>query len=206
MSADREALAAVALGIGDAADAAAVGDDPAAQVELARICDAATALALALAPLPPPPYLRAQLLASIGGGRFERFVERFAAMYDLAADRAREVLGWLESPRPWHAPMPGMQFAIFRGGPRYATDDCGILRVAPGATFPWHAHRSDEVSLFLAGAGRDHLGAIYVAGDELTLPAGTAHEFATISADELVVCVRHRGVDFAARRPPPATP
>ena len=70
------------------------------------------------------------------------------------------------------------------------------------ARFPWHAHLSEERSLFLVGAGRDDQGKVYVAGDELVLPAGSAHDFVTISDGELVVAVRHHGVDFAARRPP----
>lgn len=203
VSAVRDDVALVALGLASAPEAAAIADDPAAVAEAAALAQAAAALTELLSPVAPGAHVRARLLAAVGGGPLERFAARFAAMYDLAIERAREVLGWVDDPRAWHQPFPGMQFAVFRGGAAHAGADCGLLRVAPGAAFPWHAHTSEEMSLFLAGAGRDHDGTLYVAGDELVLPAGSAHDFHTVSAEPLIIAVRHRGVDFAARRPAP---
>ncbi|MBK9031646.1 MAG: cupin domain-containing protein [Myxococcales bacterium] len=177
-------------------------DDATDREEVAGLRAAACALALALPDQPPPAHVRARLLGSVAAGPLAGFVARVAALYDLTLERAGEILGWVDEPSQWHAPMPGMQFAIFKGGPRHATADCGLLRIAPGATFPWHAHLSEEHSLFLSGSGRDHAGHVYVPGDTLVLPAGSAHDFVTISATELVIAVRHAGVDFAARRPP----
>lgn len=203
VTAVRDDVALAALGLASAAEATAVDADPAAAAAATSLAVAAAALAELLPPVAPGTHVRARLLAAVGGGPLERFAARFAAMYDLAIERAREVLGWVDDPRPWKQPFPGMQFAIFRGGPAHAGADCGLLRVAPGAAFPWHGHTSEETSLFLAGAGRDHTGTLYVAGDELALPAGSAHEFRTVSDEPLIVAVRHRGVDFAARRPAP---
>jgi putative transcriptional regulator len=203
VTADRDDVALAALGLAAPEAAAALDRDPPAAAEVAALAAAAAALAELVAPVPPAAHVRARLLAAVGGGPLERFAARFAAMYDVAVDRARELLGWVDDPRPWRQPFPGMQFAVFRGGPAHAGADCGLLRVAPGAAFPWHAHTSEETSLFLAGAGRDHLGALYVAGDELVLPAGSAHAFHTVGDVALILAVRHRGVDFAARRPAP---
>lgn len=198
-----ERVALYALGLATPDDAAAIEADPRARAEVAALHDALAALAATLPPVAPSAAVRARLLASLGAGRFERFVAQFAAMYDLVAARAREVLGTIDDAATWSSPMPGMSFAVFRGGPAYASSDCGLLRVAPGARFPWHAHTSEEQSLFLAGIGRDHLGVLYHPGDVLVQPAGSAHDFETVSADDLIVCVRHTGVDFAARRPRP---
>lgn len=203
MSAVRDDVALVALGLAAVPELAVIAADPAAAGEAEALAQAAAALAELLPPVAPGAHVRARLLAAVGGGPLERFAARFAAMYDLAIERAREILGWVDDPRPWNQPFPGMQFAVFRGGPAHVGADCGLLRVAPGAAFPWHAHTSEETSLFLAGAGRDHAGALYVAGDELVLPAGSAHDFRTVSDEPLVIAVRHRGVDFAARRPAP---
>ena len=201
-----ERVALYALGLATPADAALIEADAAELAAVAALHKALADLTAALPTVAPSPAVRARLLASLarepgGAGRFERFVAQFAAMYDLVAARAREVLGTIDDAATWSSPMPGMSFAVFRGGPAYATSDCGLLRVAPGTRFPWHAHTSDEHSLFLAGIGRDHLGVLYHPGDVLVQPAGSAHDFETVSADDLIVCVRHQGVDFAARRP-----
>lgn len=201
-----ERVALYALGLASPDETATIDGDPAALAAVRAAREALGELTSALPPVAPSPAVRARLLASLlqepgAAGRFERFVAPFAAMYDLVAARAREVLATIDDAATWSSPMPGLRFAVFRGGPAYATSDCGLLRIAPGTRFPWHAHTSEEQSLFLAGVGRDHLGVLYHPGDVLVQPAGSAHEFETVSPDDLIVCVRHQGVDFAARRP-----
>lgn len=179
----------------------AVAADPALAGELAALRAALHDVPGALAPVAPPAHLRARLLAAAGGGPFEAFAERFARLFDVAAGRARELLGWIHDPAKWHPAMPGMTLLHFQGGPATAGADCGVIKLAPGTAFPWHAHHGEEVSLFLAGVGRDHLGVLHTAGGELVQEPGTAHEFTAIGDEDLIFAVRYRGVDFAAKKP-----
>lgn len=165
------------------------------------LAEALADLAWAIAPGAPAASVRARLLAAACGGRLEPWLAPFAAMFDLAATRAREILAWLEEPRRWQPALPGITLTHFPGGPAVAGSDCGLVRVAPGVAFPWHGHRDDEHSLFLAGRGRDHAGVVYQPGDTLVMAAGAGHAFTSIGDDELVLAVRHRGVDFTARPP-----
>jgi quercetin dioxygenase-like cupin family protein len=198
-----EFAALVALGLDRDADSPPETRTAQDADEVAAYAAAAASLADGLAIVEPPAHVRARLMAALGDGRFEAYVARFAALYDLAAERARELLSWIESPSKWLPATPGVRLIHFRGGGLHATADCGVLRVAPGTSFPWHSHSGEEHSLFLAGAGRDHNGRVYLPGDELILDVGTAHDFSTISDDELIIAVRYHGVDFTAQRPSP---
>lgn len=206
MTLDLETLLPLyALGLLDEAEAHAVEHALAGDPERARALAALRAgtheLAGALVPQAPPPHLRDRLMAAAGGGPFERFADRFAAMFDVVADRARELLGWIHDPGKWHPATPGVALIHFKGGPATVGADCGVIKVASGTSFPWHAHKGEEVTLFLAGVGRDHLGVIHTAGGELIQEVGSAHDFTSIGEGDLVFAVRYRGVDFAAKRP-----
>lgn len=165
----------------------AIAADPALAAELAAYRDAAAVIAPAVAPAPD---VKARLLASVGGGRFERFAARFAQLFDVTVDRARELLGLVERPGSWEHPVPGVDLIHFAGGPSCAAADCGFIRIAPGCTFPWHTHRGEEVSIILSGTLRDHSGRRLPAGDELVQAAATQHDLRA-DGDEPVI--------FAAR-------
>lgn len=83
-------------------------------------------------------------MASVGAGRFEAFAQRFADLVDVGIARAREILGLIERPATWEHPLPGVHLVHFNGGPACAAADCGFVRLAPGGTFPWHAHRGEK--------------------------------------------------------------
>jgi putative transcriptional regulator len=187
----RELLPLHALGALDADEAAlveqAVAADPALAAELASYRDAAANAGPAVA---PPPDIKDRLLASAGGGRFEKFSSRFAQLFDVTVDRARELLGLIERPASWENPLPGIGLVHFAGGPACATADCGFIRVAPGCTFPWHTHRGEEVSIILTGSLRDHTGRLLHAGDELVQATGTQHDITAIGDRELIFAAR----------------
>lgn len=184
----RELLPLYAAGELAADEAAAVERAVQADVALARELDSYLEL-LAVA---PSPDLKAQLLASAGGGRFESFSGRLAKLFDVTVDRARELLGLVERAASWEEPVPGIGARLihFAGGPACAAADCGFVRVAPGCKFPWHTHRGEEVSVILSGAMRDLDGRVLRVGDELIHPPGTQHE---LLADEV------EGVIYVAR-------
>lgn len=180
----RELLPLYAFGELAADEAAAVEraieSDPDLALELDRY--------LELVAVTPSADLEVRLLASAGGGRFERFSERVAKLFDVTVDRARELLGRVEHAASWEQPVPGVSLIHFDGGPACAAADCGFVRIAPGCKFPWHTHRGEEVSVILSGAMRDHDGKVLRAGDELVHQQGTTHELAT-EGDEPVIYV-----------------
>lgn len=192
MTADvRELLPLYALGILEPDEAQvverAIAADPALASELASYRDATSEL---IVPVAPSPAVKSRLLASVGGGPLERFANRMASLFDVAVERAREILGLVERPASWELGAPGIGLAHFDGGPAYATADCGFVRIDRGATFPMHSHLGEEVSLILSGALRDDQGHVYSAGDELVQAPGSAHHLTAIGDEPCIFAVR----------------
>jgi putative transcriptional regulator len=177
----------------------AIAGDAALAAELAAYQDAAHQLA---APVAPSADVKARLLASAGGGRFERFAARVGQIFDVTIDRARELLGLVERPASWEAPIPGIGLVHFAGGPACATADCGFIRIEPGCTFPWHTHRGEELTIILAGTLRNYDGRLLQPGDELVQAAGSQHEL-TVAGDEAVIFVARafNGIEVTPKAP-----
>ena len=202
----RDLLPLYAVGAVDDAERRAVetaiASDPALAAELASYEDAASLIASAAPAVAPPKYLKARLMSSIGAGRFEKFATRVGQIFDVAIDRAREMLGWVDDPNKWvPSGLPGMRAVHFAAGPACAGADTGYIELAPGAQFPFHEHIGEEVSLVLAGRVRDSDGTIYVPGQEIPKAPGTKHEFWADGDDTLVVAVRVFGVRYGVVRP-----
>jgi hypothetical protein len=103
-------------------------EDEAADVERAVATDRALAAELdsyigLILPVTPSPDVKARLLASVGGGRFERFVDRMTSLFDVSVDRARELLALVERPASWEHPIPGVSLNHIKGGPACANAD-----------------------------------------------------------------------------------
>ena len=179
----RELLPLYALGALEPDEAAAVEraleSDPSLAAELDGYLD--------LVAVTPSADVKTRLMASAGGGRFEKFADRMGKLLDVTLDRARELLGLIERPASWEHPVPGVSLVHFDGGPAYAAADCGFVRIAPGCKFPWHTHRGEEISLILSGSMRDIDGKVLSAGDELVHAEGTQHEL--VAGDEGVMYV-----------------
>lgn len=144
----------------------------------------------------PPADVKARLMASVGGGRFEKFADRMAKLLDVTIERARELLGLIERPASWENPVPGVSLIHFEGGPAYAAADCGFVRIAPGCKFPWHTHRGEEVSVILSGTMRDADGRLLRAGDELVHQQGTQHDLVNDGdADVIYVARAMNGIE-----------
>ncbi|MEJ7599162.1 MAG: cupin domain-containing protein [Kofleriaceae bacterium] len=180
-----------ALGILDATEARtvehAVASDPALAAELASFQDTTHDLTL---PVAPSPEVKARLMASIGGGPFEKLSARMASLFDVTVDKARELLGLIERPASWFTEVPGIDLVHFDGGPAFAGADCGFIRLAAGATFPPHTHLGEEVSLVIIGTLQDDAGRLYQPGDELVQTEGSAHHITAVGG---TICI------FAAR-------
>ena len=178
----------------------AVAADPKLAAELASYRDATHELAAAGPVVAVPADIERRLMASIGGGAFERFADRVGKIFDVTVDRARELLGLVEHRAAWETPIPRIGLIHFDGGPACATADCGFVRISPGGTFPWHTHRGEELSIIVAGTLCDVDGKLYGPGDELVRPAGSQHEL-TVSGDEDVIFVARAfdGIELGAR-------
>jgi hypothetical protein len=193
----RELLPLYALGALDADEASAVEraveSDPVLAAELASF--------LAIAPaVSPSPSVERRLMASIGAGRFEKFANRMAKLFDVTVDRARELLGLLERPASWETPLPGIDLVHFDGGPACATADCGFVRLAPRCTFPWHTHRGEEVQIILSGELCDHEGRVLRAGDELVQTEGSQHALTAGDVEVIYVARATNGIEVSPRQ------
>lgn len=173
MSVDlRDLLPLYALGIleGDEARTVqrAVARDPALARELVALQTATQAL---VTPVAPSRSVFDRLMASAGKGRFAQFTDRLAALYELSADRVRELFGLMERGASWSPQLPGVELLWFPGGLRFADADCGFIRLAAGTVFPPHTHLGEEVSVILAGQLQDlATSTIYNPGDEIVRP------------------------------------
>jgi quercetin dioxygenase-like cupin family protein len=182
----------------------AVRRDPALAAELASYDAAAARLIEGVAPVAPPPAIRDRLLASIGGGRFERFVQRMTEIYDVAVDRARELLGLIEDPKTYEEAFPGfagVNLIHFAGGQAAAGADCGFILMPPGGEFPWHRHDGEELVLVLQGEMIDVDGTVYRPGEEDHKPPASEHSFTAGTAEPLIFAARVWGVRFDVEKP-----
>jgi len=169
----RELIPLYALGALDEHEAVAVERVVEADPALAAELDSYLGL---VPPVTPGADVQERLLASVGGGRYERFASRMSSLLDVSVDRARELLGLIERRASWETPVPGVHLVHFAGGPAYTAADCGFVRVDPGCVFPWHKHLGEEVVLVLDGTLRDHQGNSWSAGDEIIQSLGDEHD------------------------------
>lgn len=188
----RELLPLYALGILEPdeqqAVEQAVASDPGLAAELIAYQDTTHHLT---APIEPAPDVKTRLLTSIGGGVFERFAQQLGALYDVTVERAREILGLIERAASWEPRAPGIALVHFDGGPAYAAADCGFVRLAPGAIFPFHKHLGDEMCLVLEGAVFDGTnGRTIEAGEEYFQKEGSAHALVNTGSVDCIFAAR----------------
>ena len=141
----------------------------------------------------PSPGLRAGVLASIAArSRLAGFGARLGRLFDLAAERASELIREAASDAASWVPydVPGVRLFHLTGGPRVAAADCGLVRIEVGGRFPEHRHVGDEWTLVLAGeAEEEGTGERWTAGDLVHRPAGSRHAFRVTSREPYVFAV-----------------
>ncbi len=156
-------------------------------------------------PVAPSPEVLSRLMASVGGGRFDAFAARVARMYDVAADRGRELLGLIDRAASWVPQVvPGLSFVDFEGGPATAGADCGFVRLAPGAIFPPHTHLGEEMTLVLSGRIQDLANNITLGpGDDYIRAEGSTHYLLCLGDEPCIYATRaHNGISLG----PPGGP
>lgn len=208
----RELLPLYALGILEPEELQtverAVAKDPQLAAELLAYQDTAHQLIVPIAPIEPSPAVKVRLLASVGGGALERFAQRLGALFDVTVERARELLGLIERPASWEAQVPGIALVHFDGGPAYAAADCGFIRLAPGAIFPFHKHLGEEATVILEGAVYDPTNdRTLEAGDEYVQAAGTQHALVNKGSVDCVFAARAmHGIEVGGAPARPSKP
>lgn len=158
-------------------------------------------LMLAVAPVAPSPHVRVRLLASIGAGRFEKLTPAFRRIFDLTVDGARALLAWIDDPSKWQQVMPHFAAIHFAGGPACVGADTGFVRLAPHTTFPYHAHRGEEITLVIQGSAVTSDGKSLKAGDEVIEGPGSAHDITNTGDEDFIYATRAFGVQFGIAKP-----
>jgi anti-sigma factor ChrR (cupin superfamily) len=134
-------------------------------------------LASALQPEGAGGGLRARVLSSIAAeGRYGRFADRIARLFDVPLGDARRLLAEVEAgvgfqPTPW----PGLEMRQVTLGPAWPEGVAAISRLAPGAAFPPHGHVAEELTVVLEGGLVDTDGVEVWSGQELYEAPGTEH-------------------------------
>jgi hypothetical protein len=173
--------------------------------ELDAINETLAELLLGLEPVAPDPAVLERVMTSCERGRFARFADAIARIFDVTAERARELLASIDDAAAWEAgPCPGTNLIHFEAGPACAGADTGFVRVEPGLRFPWHAHLGEETNLVLQSSCTDSDGTTYRRGDSFVNPSGSEHDFTAAPGDsDFIYAVRvFDGVDWTGQRPP----
>lgn len=123
---------------------------------------------------------------------FEIYVDKFMALFDLDAQRTRDILkkaAATSSDDFIASGIPNTQLFYFKGGPRVADATCGIVRVAAGAIFPAHEHQGDERVIVLQGSATEQSGRRLLTGDAIHCKKGTRHSFRAEDSGPLIFAV-----------------
>lgn len=205
----RQMLPLYALGILEPDEAKAVERAVATDATLAaELAGYQASAELLVAPVTPAPEVKARLMASTGGGRFEKMSARMASLFDVAVDKAREILGLIERPASWEQEQGGISLVHFAGGPAYAAADCGFVRLEPGAIFPPHKHLGEEAMLVLEGQLRDGASNRILGPGDLVIQAqGSEHHLINEGTTPCIFAARAmNGIEVAGAPARPTKP
>ncbi|HEY8925372.1 MAG TPA: cupin domain-containing protein [Polyangia bacterium] len=182
--------------------AAALDASPA----LAREAAAAEELVAAWAQLrvkaeTPPPALRQRLLDTVGSvDRFRPFFASMGRLFDLAEGAVREILARVDQSAGWSVFPGGARYFHFLPGPSMVALEAGVVRMAPGTTFPRHRHRGGETTLVLDGMMYDR-GQVYGPGAIIEAEPGSSHDYRAGAGRDLLLVSRHGGIEFIEQSP-----
>jgi hypothetical protein len=153
--------------------------------------EAMLALARSLPEDPRPGAGKSRLLASLARpGRYGVFADRLSRLFDVPIEVAARLCQKVEeggSFRPWMA--EGVEMMGVRPGPRFEGAIAAIGRLQPGARFPHHAHKGEEITLVMDGAFQDASGRIVARGEELLQTEGSAHDFVVLDRGVCIAAV-----------------
>jgi len=129
----------------------------------------------------------------------ERYRPYFGALrdiFDLSEAALRTVLARVDDAAGW-SQHGEARFFHFAPGPRMATQEAGVVRMAPGVVFPRHLHRAGEVTFVIDGLMNDR-DRLHGPGSVVEAEAGTLHDYRAAGVGrDLILLSRHGGIEFA---------
>lgn len=109
-------------------------------------------------------------------GRRVELLADLAQVFDLPVAAVEALWAASEREQAWEpGPGPGLGLMPITCGPRHRGASGFLVRIAAGATYPYHRHATDEHVLILEGGLRDDDGTELWEGERTVHPAGTAH-------------------------------
>ena len=172
--------------------------------ELARLSPGVAGLASLVVPGAPPPGVLARVVGEMESpGRFARFVEKVAALFDLTRERALALLESVSQPDGWlPGPAEGIQLLPVETGPAKEGMLAAFVRLPPGVRFPHHTHHGHEWNLVLEGGLREGSGRETWPGEMLEMVEGSAHDFEALEGPACIAASLLDGVTSFGEEPP----
>lgn len=162
----------------------------------AAVSEALSALSGLIPAESPSAAGRRRLLAELEGSqRYAPFTSRLGTLFDLDEAAVDALLPRTVGSEWQDFPVPGVELLHLEGGPATRGADVGLVRLAPGATFPLHRHLGREQALILEGGYTDSTGRTFAAGDVAEMLADTEHDF-TAGEEGCVFAVVVFGVEI----------
>jgi hypothetical protein len=138
----------------------------------------------------PEPALKDRLLASITRpGRFGRYADRLARMFDLSIADAELLATRIADPTAYSPFLvDGIEMLEVTPGKRLEGAIAVIAKLQPGTRFPDHVHRGQETMFVLAGGFREEgpQGQETWRGDELLSGDGSKHSFVALEGEPCI--------------------
>jgi putative transcriptional regulator len=180
---------------------ALAADSPVFREEVDRVAESLAGGADRLEPALPPPAVRARLLRTLEGvERFAPFFEDLGRLFQLPLERIKTLLARIDAADGWEStllgvPLQGARLFHFTVGPTLAAAGAagGVVRIAPGVTFPRHTHQGPEVTYVLEG-GYCVDERVYHPGSSIEVTGDAAHTYRSAPGRELVLAVLHHGI------------
>lgn len=173
-------------------------DDAQWDQPLRQTCDVIDILARALTPLPPGEAVKQRVMQSINARPKPASIkntllkQRLCQFFDLPKAQVNAILAAAnDAPKgQWQAlDITGIHLLHFTGGPRFASADCGLMYLEPGASFPEHHHLGKERALILQGEILENGNTVWRAGDYLNLPIHSRHSFCNPSEQPAIIAI-----------------
>jgi len=145
---------------------------------------------------PPAAVLQRLLRTLEGPDRYRPFFAALQDLFDLSEAALRKVLARADEAAGWSLHGEA-RFFHFTPGPRMATQEAGVVRMAPGVVFPRHRHRAGEVTFVIDGLMNDR-DRLYGPGSVVEAEASTLHDYRAAGVGrDLILLSRHGGIEFA---------
>ena len=131
-------------------------------------------------------------------GRFGRFADRMARLFDCSIAAAEDLARRLEDEGSWGPGLlPGSQMIPVLAGPKYPRAIASFVKFVPGLHFPLHSHPDGEITFVLEGAFRDASGVRIARGDELALGDDVVHDFIVLDEGPCIAAaIAYDGIDL----------